>query len=373
MKTLHKALVLPALILIIQSCSEPDKKARLDELRMDREKISAEISKLENEIAASGDSLNHKTKTIAVTEVKPTVFYHFTEILGKIDADQNVTISAEVPGKVEKVNVNAGDPVTKGQVLAELDHEVTNNAMEELQNQLAFATQVYEKQSDLWKQKIGTELQFLSAKNNKEALEKRMKTVQEQINMSMIKAPVSGIVDEVMLKPGQSTAPGMPAFRVVNLNNIDKAKAEVAEAYAGKIKQGNDVIIFLPDLNKEIKSRISFVGKTINPLNRTFTVEVDVPEGNTDLQPNMIAVIRIVDYKKDSAIVAPINVIQQSEDSSYVLVAVKEQGTFKVLRKNVRTGKTYKGIAEVITGLKPGEKLITTGYQDLNQGESVKF
>lgn len=366
---------LPVILLtignLIISCGTPDKKTQLDELRMEREKLNSQITILENELKAEGDTSSEKYKFISITKLYPTNFNHYTEILGKIDVDENVTVSAEMPGIINKVHVKTGNRVEKGQVLAELDNDVILKGINELKTQLDFTSELFEKQKKLWDQKIGTELQFLSAKNQKEGLENRMLTLKEQLDMSRIKSPLAGIVDEVMAKSGQMTAPGMPAFRIVNQEGT-KAKAEIAEAYSGEITEGKNVLIHLPDIKKDIPAKISFVGRSINQLNRTFTVEVDIETGTEDLKPNMLAILKIIDYSRDSVIVTPINVIQQSEEGSFVMVASEENGKLRVLKKKIKTGRVYNGKAEILEGLNAGDQLITIGFQDLNDGETVR-
>lgn len=371
-----KKIILIVGIFVLVACSPKsgaDKKAQLEKLKAESEKMAEQIKKLEKEIAAEGGSVSSKKeKIVAVTTVQPQAFKHYIEIQGKIDADKNITVSAKIPGTVAKINVEAGDEVKEGQILASLDNQVMAQGVAELQSSLAFVNNIYLKQKNLWDQKIGSEIQYLTAKNNKESLEKKLATLNEQLDMANIKSPITGTVDEVMLKLGQTVAPGIPCARVVNLSSL-KAEAEVAESYGSKIHQGNEVIVHLPDVNKDINAKISFSGQVINALTRTFTVEVQLDGNNAELRPNMLAVLKIVDYKSDMSLVVPVNSVQNTEEGQYVMLAVPSKGKMIAKKQPVTVGSIYNGLAEIKSGLSKGDKVITTGYQDLDEGDAVKF
>ncbi len=363
-------------VFVLVACSskkDGDKKMQLEKLKGEQEKISAQIKKLEEELALEGDrTSSKKEKTVAVSTIQSQPFMHYIDVQGKVDADQNITISAKTPGTVAKINVKAGDEVREGQILASLDNQILVQGVQELQSSLAFAINIYLKQKNLWDQKIGSEIQYLTAKNNKESLEKKLATLNEQLDMSNIKSPINGTIDEMMLKLGQSIAPGLPCVRVVNLSLL-KAKAEVAESYGSKIRQGNNVIVHFPDINKDINAKISFSGKVINTLTRTFTVEVQLDGNNAELRPNMLAILKIVDYKNDMSLVVPVNAVQNSEEGEYVMVATTTNGQMVAKRQPVTVGSIYNGMAEIKNGLTKGEKIITTGYQNLDNGDIIKF
>lgn len=363
------------ILLTLTACGGgTDKKEKLAELKQQRDKIEGEIRALEAEIKKEGGKLPDETPgvAVAVTPVATGSFIHYIELQGRVDADENVTINAEMPGTVTSVRVSAGQNVSRGQVLAEIDNAVTLKGIEEVEGQLALARTVFEKQERLWNQKIGTEIQYLSAKNNKEALEKRLATLNQQLDMSRIKSPINGTVDEVFLKPGQMAAPGMPGIRIVNLAKL-KVKADVAEAYVSRVKSGNEVIVHFPDLDQDMNSVIDHASKVINPLNRSFTVEVRMTGPTADLRPNMIAVLRIADYKNENVIVVPTAVLRKEDQTHYVMVAVTETGKKVARRRDVVTGENSAGKIEIKNGLKPGDQLITAGHQELNDGDLIKF
>lgn len=369
MKTL---LISFAVMGLLISCGSPDKKAKLDQLKKERTGIDEQIKALETELAAEGGlTENVKTKNVIVSTLAVRPFRHFIEVQGKVDCEDNVNVGAMMAGTVSRILVKEGDDVVTDQILAELDNQVILQGLEELKTALAFATTMYEKQKSLWEQKIGTEVQFLSAKNGKESLEKKEATLREQLEMTRIKSPIRGTVDGIDLKTGQIAMPGYPGIRIVNLSNL-KVKGEVAEAYASKVNKGNEVEIYFPDIRKEVKSIISYSARVINNLTRTFTVESPL-ETSQDYHPNMIAVLKISDYKKDSAMVIPMNIIQNVGGATYVYLAAEEGEKSVAVKKAVVVGRIYKGEAEILDGLKEGDKLIVTGFQDLNEGEAVKY
>jgi RND family efflux transporter MFP subunit len=277
-----------------------------------------------------------------------------------------------MPGVVTSIYVKAGDKVSKGTVLATLDAETVRKQLEEVQLQADFLKTVFDKQKTLWDQKVGSEMQFIKAKTDYEAMNKRMLTLQEQLAMASIKSPINGVVDEVSIKVGQTVAPMVPAFHVVNLAGL-KVEAEVAEAYVAKVNKNDEVIVELPDIDKQIKTKLSYSGQVIDPLNRTFNVEAALSSSEKGLHPNMIAILKIVDYKNPKAFTVPVNVIQSGMEGTYLYVAEKENNRNVAKRRLVKTGESYNGFVEVIAGLKEGDKVITTGYQDLLEGESLKF
>ncbi|MBI4930974.1 MAG: efflux RND transporter periplasmic adaptor subunit [Bacteroidetes bacterium] len=357
---------------LVAACSS-DKKAKLEKLKEKQAELKAEISKLESDIASEGGIVETgKVKEVGVTAVTPEVFKHFIEVQGRVDGDENITVSSKMPGVVSKIYVKEGDEVSEGQLLAELDNSVLIQSMEEVKTALDFSTNLYNKQKSLWEQKIGTEVQYLSAKNNKESLEKKLATLNEQLDMSKLKSPISGAVDAIDIKIGQSLMPGMPSIRVVNFNNL-KVKAEVAETYASKVKKGNDALIFFPDLNKEISSRISYSAKVINNTTRTFTAEATLSTDKQEYHPNMIVVLKIIDYQKDSAIVIPVNLIQRTESAQFVYVAINQGGKNIAQKKEIKTGQICNGKAEIISGLSAKDKLITAAYFDVTDGMIIKM
>jgi RND family efflux transporter MFP subunit len=276
-----------------------------------------------------------------------------------------------MPGALTRVLVDNGDVVRKGQLIAEMDDAVLQKNLAELEGQLTVATDLYERQKSLWDQKIGSEVQFIQAKNNKESIERSIETLNENRALSKIYAPISGTVDMVMLKAGQAIAPGIPLCTILDLSQL-KVEGEVTESYVSKVSKGDPVIVHFPDTKTEIQTKVSYVSKSINPTNRTFTVECNLT-GKGDYRANQIAVMRIVDYENPDAISIPVNLVQHAGDGAFVLVAEKSDTTNTALvkRVNITPGQNYNGIVEVLDGLKAGDHVISTGFQDVNVGETV--
>jgi membrane fusion protein, multidrug efflux system len=361
---------------ILGACSaatpEDDKKARLETLKKEQADLSKEIKALEEQIAKENPDAakNVKAKEVTVAVVKPKVFEHYVQTQGHIESENNIMVSAKSMGVIEQVFVREGQQVSKGQVLAQIDNSVIAASIQSMQSQLEMANTVYERQKNLWDQKIGTEVQFLQAKTNKESLEKQLASLREQSEMTRIKSPIAGTVDEVRVKVGENIAPGMPAARVVNSNDL-KLVANVSEAYVTSVKKGNKVLINVPEIKKEIVSEVAFVGRNIDPMSRTFTVEVNL-KSLPELRPNMSATVRVVFNSAQDAIVVPVNIIQTLNNEKIVYVA-EEKGKQTVARKKVVTvDGVYSNMAQV-EGLKDGDRIITFGYQGLNDGEVIKI
>lgn len=367
------ALLLAGLLVACSATSEKgDKKAKLDKLKKQQVALTKEIKDLEAEMAKENpDSATLKAKSIAVTELALRKFDHYVQTQGKIDAEDNILVSAKSAGVVTQVFVKEGQSVSKGQVLAQVDNSVIARNIEAQRAQLDLATTVYERQKNLWAQKIGTEVQYLQAKTNKESLERQIASLQEQNDMARIKAPIGGTVDEVTVKVGENIAPGMPAVRVVNTSDL-KLVANVSEAYVTTVKKGNRVKVILPDLNnKEIDATITFVGKNIDQLSRTFAVEAKLPS-QADLRPNMTAVLKVIYHSEPSTIVVPVNVIQTINNEKIVYTIETKGKQVVARRKVVKVQGVFDNQAQV-EGLNAGDKIITVGYQGLNDGQPVKL
>lgn len=361
-----------SLLILLAACSSAvDKKAELDKLKKQHDQLADQIKKLETELNLS-DTTTAKYVDVMVTDVQTSEFDHYIEVQGKVDGEDNVAVAPQMPGVVTAVYVKEGDIVRKGQVLAQLDDNVLQQQISGINQQLAFATNLYTKQKSLWDQKIGSEVQYLTAKNTKESLEKNLATLQQQQEMYKIKAPINGSVEEVGVKVGQMAAAGVqPVFRVVNFSSA-KILADIAEVYAPKVKPGNNVLIYFPDFNEEMKSTIRFSSKYINPTNRTFQIEVRLGKGKVDYRANMIAVVKINDYHNAKALVLPVNLIKDSQDGKYLLLAKEEGGKTIARKQKVEVGQIYNGLAEVKAGLSIGDKVISTGFNSLVDGQLIK-
>jgi len=364
-------LTLSAILLTACGGGPKDKNAELAALKDQKSKIEAQISALEKETGAT-PAAAQRIKTVGLTEVTTAPFKHYIDLQGKVDAQDNVPVTSRMPGVLTRILVKNGDNVRKGQLLAQLDNDVMEKSMAELELQLRTAEDIYNRQKGLWDQKIGTELQYIQAKSQKEAAEQRIATTRQQMSQSRIYAPISGTVDVVILKIGQAISPGMPLCNILNLSKL-KVQGEVTEAYVSKVRQGDQVVVSFPDLNKEITTRVSYVSKSISPTTRTFSVECTLP-ANSEYRANMVAIMKIVDYQNLNAISVPVNLIQTAEDGEFVMLAAKTgEKTATAQKMPVKTGSNYNGNVEIKSGLKKGDLIISTGYQEVNSGETVAF
>ena len=364
------------LLIACGSQETADPANRLKELQAEQARIGAEIQKIQQELRQKGanpsaaGASNVKTKLVQVMTLEEGPFRTWVEVQGTVDARQSIEVTAESMGVVRNIKVKEGQKVNKGQVLAELDQTVLLQSIEEIKGQLEFAQQLYSKQANLWKQNIGSEVQYLSAKNQKESLERRLATVQSQLDMTRIKAPVSGTVDQVYLKLGQSTAMGMPAVRVVNFDDL-RVITDLSESYVSRVREGATVELEFKDINASSEGRIAYVARSISALNRTFRAEVPLNNRSGLYRPNMIVGMKINDYTTSKAIKIPVNLVQNSEEGPFVMIVQGEGLNLKATRVPVKVGRSNGIETEILQGLQSGDRIITTGYNDLNDGQAI--
>ena len=350
-----------------------DKKSELEAYRSEMKELKAKIASLEEEIAAQDPSATSQDKATLVTTMPvPTkTFRHFLEVRGSVASEKNVTVSARVPAVVERVAVQEGDRVKKGQVLIVQNAETVRRSIDELDTQLELATTRFERQKNLWDQKIGTEIQYLEAESNKESLERRIASLKAQLADYIIRAPFSGTVDDVIIKQGETAQPGLPMLQLVSLEDM-YIEADVSESYLGTFEVGDSVDVTFPSLNQSLKSTISAVGEVINENNRTFTIEVKLPNDTRRFRPNQLAVLRIEDFHQPDAVVVPTNLILSDNQGDYVYVAEEKDGQLTATKKAVERGMTYDNETLIRSGLSGNEQLIDEGFRDVAEGISIK-
>ncbi len=366
------------LSLFIAACGNQTKKEKLTELKKERNELQKQLSSVNNQIAEAekaiqreGGKLSSRNVTyVKTSEVNTSAFKHYLNIQGEITSDNNIAVPSETPGVVKKVFAEEGDQVSEGQKLAQLDASVIEKQLEELKTSYELAKTVYERRQRLWDKKIGSEIQYLQAKNNKEALERKIETVKEQLSKTAIVSPIDGTVDDVLIKEGEMAAAGLPAFQVVKMSQM-KIHAEVSESYLHEIEQGNPVTITPANSSKIFLSKVKTVGKTINPDNRTYMIEVAIPGEAKNITPNMIMDLEVMNYQNPEAIVVPVNVVQKTNNRRFLFVAETKNGEKVAVKKWVSIGKAYNKKVEILSGLKAGENVIISGYQDLSNGEKI--
>lgn len=373
---LLQTVALTLVVFIMTSCVEkPEldrKKAELAEAKAKLAELTEQVKKLESEIKAidPAKANDMKTLTVATAVLQPTTLNHYLELQGSIEAENNVMVNAKMGGVVTKVYVREGQAVRAGQVLAETDNSTMIAGLAEAKTQLELVNTLYEKQAKLWEQKIGSEIQYIQAKSNKEAVENRIKTLESQIALSRITSPISGAVDAVMVKEGETAAPGFGVFRVVNTSDV-KATAKVADSYVDLVDEGKPVEIILPDLNQTLNSKVTFVSRTVDPLSRTLTIESKLAGASAKVRPNMIAVLKVNDMTLSNVLVVDENLIQNTEKGKILFVKGTKGNKTVAVERIVVTGLSYGGQVEIKSGLQPGDELITAGSQDLVDGQPI--
>jgi membrane fusion protein (multidrug efflux system) len=353
-------------ILFLAACSNnkpKDKAAELADLQKQQAAINAKVSKLQAEIGKK-DSV--KSTDVSVYTVQPGNFTNYIQIQGKIDAQENVMAYPQSPGVITAIYVKAGQHVGKGQVMVQLDNSVLNQNIAQAETQVSLNRTLFQRQKNLWDQKIGTEVQFLQAQTALQSSLKQIDVLRQQANMYRITSPINGTVDQMDLKLGQVAQPGTSGIRVVNADLL-KIKADVPESDASKVNQGDNVLVVVPDANDSVTTKITFAAKVIDAASRSFGIEIKLPKRNT-LRPNMTAVLKIADYSKANALIIPVNAIQRSEAGDYVFI--NRNGIAK--RQNVKVGATYGGKSEILTGLSAGDQLVTQGAADIEDGDKIR-
>lgn len=384
--------------LVLAACSDKTegngslaaKKAELDKLKKEHGIITDKMKSLEKEISLLDTSFSREdvAKLVGVADITTQDFSHYIDLQGRVDADDISYISPRLGGgQVKAIYVKRGDFVKKGQLLLKLDDAIVKQQIaasrqnaEAVKTQLGFARDVYNRRNNLWKQGIGTEIELISAKTNVEALERQVKAAEESIKVQQeqqsgtnIYSDVEGIADDVNVRVGElftGFAGTMPQIKIVNTNSL-KIVTDVPENYSGRIKQGSNMEILLPDINKTFSTSISVSGKVIDPNNRSFRAEAKLPR-DPAIRPNQIAQVRILDYSAKNAIAIPVNTVGTDEKGKYVYIAVTENGKLVARKKTIVVGELYKALIEVKSGLTAGEKLITEGFQNIYDGQILR-
>ena len=321
---------------------------------------------------ANGDAAD-KAIAVEIKDMEHEAFAHYFSANGSVEAVKEAFISPEIMGQVKEIIVIEGERVRKGQLLATLNSNIIEKGISEVKTGLQLARTIYKKRKGLWEKKIGSEIQYLEAKAQKESMENRLKTLEAQLEMTRIKSPINGIVDEIGKKVGELSTPGMLLLRVVNLDKI-YVNADVSEVYLSKIKKGDTVEVDFPSFpDLSIKTKIYQIGNVVNPQNRAFNIKLLLDNVEEKLKPNILAIIKLRDFDSSSALVVPSIIIKKDIRGSYIYVVKREEKRFTAQKTYIKPGISEKSSTIINEGLKQGQQVITKGYNLVKNGAEVKI
>ena len=365
-----------ALSIFAVSCAKQEantleeKQALLGTKETELATLQQEIETLKDEISEMDTASSSAATVVKVAELKKKSFSHYVELTGTVTSKENIMISAEAGGRILSVPAQEGQKVSKGQILVRIENEAVGNQLAEAKTAFELAETTYKKRKNLWDQNIGSEIEYLQAKSNYESTRSRYAQIKTQYENTMIKAPINGSVDVVQVNEGEFVSIGTPIVRVVDLAKVE-IEAELSEQYMTNVHKGDSVQVRIPALGIELTAPVTFVSQVINPNNRSFKVKVNLNNKDGLIKPNVLANLIIRDYKNDEAIVVPSKVITKDLKGDFVYVASNEGGTQKAVKKYITKGRSSGAETEIETGLEAGDKIITDGYNQVNNGETI--
>jgi RND family efflux transporter MFP subunit len=379
---MKKLLLIALLSSVLFSCGKKEDNTNIDALIASKDLVSikakraalqTEITKLEDAIAVL-DVKKQEEALVSVLAVKDTVFTHYFEVQGNVNTKENLIIYPQFSGILNAVNIVAGQKVTKGQLLGTIDDGGLSQQLAQMETQLALAKTTFERQKRLWDQKIGSEIQYLQAQTSMLSQQKAVSQMKAQLGKTRIIAPFTGVIDELITERGQVVGPGQGLMRIVNLNNMF-VSTTVPESYIGKLKVGNPVAVNLTSLGKTYSGKIRQVANNVNPNNRSFGIEVSVPNADNLLRPNQVAKLKIIDYTNKNAIVVPSNVIQEDANGDqFVFVATEIKDKTGIAKKVIVTvGKTSENNSEILSGLDANMTIVSEGVNTVSEGMKLNF
>ena len=379
---MKKIILIATFSVLLFSCGKKEDTTNIDSLiasknlvsiKAKRTELQTQLTKLDDAIAVL-DVKKQEEALVSVLAVKDTVFSHYLEVQGNINTKENLIIYPQFSGILNTVNVVAGQKVSKGQVLGTIDDGGLSQQLAQIETQLALAKTTFERQKRLWDQKIGSEIQYLQAQTNMISQQKAVSQMKAQLAKTRIIAPFSGVIDELITEKGQVVGPGQGLMRIVNLNNMFVSTA-VPESYIGKLKVGTVVNVYLASLGKTYVGKIRQVANNINPNNRSFGIEVSVPNAENLLRPNQVAKLKIIDYTNANAVVVPSNVIQvDGNGDQFVFEATSIKDKTAIAKKViVKVGKTSENFTEILGGLEPKTVVVSDGVNTVSEGMKLNF
>ena len=374
-------MIIPA-ILFIASCGNEAPGSDAETIRHEIgayqqqiNEIKLKIGELERKLEALGEQPVSRAKiNVQVMELQPMNFENFFKVNGAVEPVQEAMISPEINGQLTMIAVTRGQRVAAGQVVARLNTSVIENNMEEVKTALRLAKTIYERQKGLWEQEIGSEIQFLEARNNYESLQTRLKTLESQLNMAVMRAPFKGVVDEIFLKEGELAMPGMPVMQIINLDRV-YVNADIAESFLPKVDPKGNVILRFPTFpDFEASVPIHRLGNVINPENRTFRLQLRIDNPGDKFKPNMIASLSIRTFSFDEALVIPSILVKQDVQGHYVFTAQRtENGNYISRKTYLERGFDSEGQTMITAGLRPGDRIIHRGHNQVAEGSLIRI
>ncbi|MGA9637475.1 efflux RND transporter periplasmic adaptor subunit [Flavobacterium sp.] len=385
---MRKTILLTVFSIVMLSCGGDKKNStedviasgNLEQLRSKRADIVKTADELSKELKKIDDAIglidaNHKQTLITTTTAKDSEFKHYLELQAQVETKENIVVNAQLGGILEQLSVKEGQRVSKGQTLGRIDDGGLTQQLAQLEIQATLAKTTFERQKNLWDQKIGSEIQYLQAKSTYEAQNKSVQQLKKQMAKTVVVAPFSGVIDDIISEKGSVLAPGSPVLRIINLGNM-YLEADVPEKYLSEIKRGTEVIVSFPMLNETIKTQISLVNNNINPANRSFKVQVQVPNKSGLIKPNLSAKLNINDYSNKNVITVPLSIISENaEGEQYLYIAEKTADSKHTKAKKVivKTGKSQGDLIEILEGISDGDLIIKEGARSVKDGQVVSI
>jgi RND family efflux transporter MFP subunit len=380
---MKKILILTTLSIVLIACNSSEKSQSIDAIiaSKDVKAITAKKAELQLQLTQIDEALStldvnkEVVALVSAVKLKDTTFNHYLEIQGNINTNENVLIQPEFPGNLVELNVKAGQKVSKGQVLGRTDDGGMSQQLASAENQYALAKTTFERQKNLWNQKIGSEIQYLQSQTQMISAQKGVAQIKAQIAKTVIRAPFSGTIDEVFVEKGEVVAASPKGLmRIVNLGNM-YVSTSIPETYIGKLRIGTEVDVYLSSLGKTYKGKVRQIGNFINPNNRSFGIEVSVPNPENLLRPNQVAKLKVIDYVSKNAVVVPTNVIQQdAKKNSFVYTVANSNGKTGIAKKMiVKTGQSSDNVTEILSGLDTDAIIVTEGMNTISDGMKLNF
>jgi membrane fusion protein, multidrug efflux system len=379
---MKKIITLTALSIVLFACGNKEAKPSIDELikaknatalQASKAILQADLTKIDEALATM--NVKKEEALVSIDTLTQSTFEHYLDIQGSVNTKENILVQPEMPGTLVNLNVKAGQRVAKGQVLGKIDDAGMSQQVSSLETQYQLAKTTFERQKNLWNQKIGSEIQYLQAQTQMISLQKAVAQAKAGLSKTLIRAPFSGTIDEIFVERGQVvSASPQGLMRIVNLGNM-YVSTTVPETYIGKLKVGTEVSVYLASLDKTYKGKVRQVGNFINPNNRSFGIEVALPNPDNLLRPNQVAKLKIIDYVRKNAVVVPTNIIQEdAAGNQFVFVVANANGKTGIAKKAIVTvGKSSDNVTEILNGLAANDIIVTEGASTISEGMKLNF